>query len=110
MTPSARIPLKKVCHAFLNVAGWFLMVSRRGRSNLLICAFCAPLRFNCVWRSGSFIKDPTERGANADELFSLIADGTLKVEINQRYALCNVADAHRELASRKTIGSSILTI
>ena len=59
---------------------------------------------------GSFIKDPTERGANADELFSLIADGTLKVEINQRYALCDVADAHRELASRKTIGSSILTI
>ena len=59
---------------------------------------------------GNFIKDPAERGANADELFGLIADGTLKMEINQRYALSDVGTAHSDLAGRKTTGSSILTI
>lgn len=59
---------------------------------------------------GNFIKDPIERGANADELFGLIADGTLKMEINQRYALSDVGTAHSDLAGRKTTGSSILTI
>lgn len=59
---------------------------------------------------GNFIRDPAERGANANELFSLIADGKLKMEINQRYALSDAAKAHADLAGRKTTGSSILTI
>lgn len=59
---------------------------------------------------GNFIKDPGERGRNADELFGLIAAGTLKVEINQRYALADAAKAHADLAGRRTTGSSVLTI
>jgi NADPH2:quinone reductase len=59
---------------------------------------------------GNFIGDPEERGRNADELFGLIADGVLKVEINQRYALADVATAHADMAGRRTTGSSILTI
>jgi NADPH:quinone reductase len=59
---------------------------------------------------GNFIKDPDERGRNADELFGLIAEGVLKVEINQRYPLSDVAAAHADLAGRRTTGSSILTI
>ena len=59
---------------------------------------------------GNFISDPAERGRNADELFGLIADGTLKVEINQRYPLADVSAAHADLAGRRTTGSSVLTI
>ena len=59
---------------------------------------------------GNFIKDPAERGANADELFGLIADGHLKIEINQRYDLADAATAHSDMAGRRTTGSSILTI
>ena len=44
----------------------------------------------------------------ANELFSLIADGVLKVEVNQRYPLADAAKAHRALEARKTTGSTIL--
>lgn len=59
---------------------------------------------------GNFIRDPAERARNAEELFGLIADSTLKVEINQRYPLAEAARAHGDLAGRRTTGSSILTL
>ena len=59
---------------------------------------------------GNFIKDPAERARNADELFNLIAEGVLRVEINQRYALEDAAMAHADLAGRRTTGSSVLII
>ncbi len=59
---------------------------------------------------GNFIRDPEERQRNADELFGLIAAGTLKVEINQRYPLAEAARAHADLAGRRTTGSSVLTL
>ncbi len=58
---------------------------------------------------GNFIRDPAERQRNADELFGLIADGVLKVEINQRFKLAEAARAHADLAGRRTTGSSIFT-
>jgi NADPH2:quinone reductase len=42
------------------------------------------------------------------ELFDLIGSGKLKVEIDQRYPLADVARAHADLAARKTTGSSVL--
>lgn len=44
----------------------------------------------------------------AAELFSMIESKKLNVQINQRYALADVARAHRELESRSTTGCSIL--
>jgi NADPH2:quinone reductase len=44
----------------------------------------------------------------AAELFGMIESGKIKVNINQRYALKDVAQAHRDLESRKTTGSTIL--
>ena len=44
----------------------------------------------------------------AAELFSMVESGKIKININQRYALKDVAQAHRDLESRKTTGSSIL--
>ena len=56
-----------------------------------------------------FVKDPEVRARNAAELFGLIADGVLKVEINQRYQLSDAAQAHTDLEARRTTGSTILT-
>jgi len=55
-----------------------------------------------------FVRDPAIRARNAAEMFGLIEDGVLKVEINQRYALAEVATAHADLEGRKTTGSTIL--
>jgi NADPH2:quinone reductase len=44
----------------------------------------------------------------SDELFGLVANGTLQVRMNQRYALRDAAEAHRDLAARKTTGSTLL--
>lgn len=41
-------------------------------------------------------------------LFDLMANGVIRVCINQRYALKDAAEAHRDLESRKTSGSTIL--
>jgi len=38
----------------------------------------------------------------------MITDGHLNPHIGARYALADVADAHRDLEARKTVGSTIL--
>jgi NADPH2:quinone reductase len=47
---------------------------------------------------------------SARELFEVVASGKVKVEVQQRFALKDAADAHRALQDRKTTGSTILTI
>lgn len=44
----------------------------------------------------------------ASDLFSMVESGKIKINVNQRYALKDVAQAHRDLESRKTTGSTIL--
>ena len=44
-----------------------------------------------------YIADPAEKGALAGELFGHVAAGRIKIEINQRYALQDAAQAHRDL-------------
>ncbi len=46
--------------------------------------------------------------AIANDLFSMVTSGKLKIPINQRYALKDAAKAHRDLESRATTGASIL--
>jgi NADPH:quinone reductase len=47
--------------------------------------------------------------AMADDLFAVVQSGAVKIRIDQRYALADVAQAHRDLEARKTTGSSVLT-
>ena len=47
-----------------------------------------------------------ERGAR--ELFDVIGSGAVRIEIGQGYALQDVAQAHRDLEARRTIGSTVL--
>ena len=42
------------------------------------------------------------------ELFAVVGSGKVRVEINQSYALADVASAHRDLEARRTTGSTIL--
>src|SRR5690606_28639064 len=46
--------------------------------------------------------------AMAGELFDVVASGKVRVEINQRYALRDAAQAHRDLEGRRTTGSTVL--
>lgn len=46
--------------------------------------------------------------AMAAELFEMVGSGKVKIEINQRYALKDAQQAHIDLESRKTTGSTIL--
>jgi NADPH:quinone reductase len=44
----------------------------------------------------------------AADLFAMVVGGKVKIDVNQRYALKDVAQAHRDLEARKTTGSTIL--
>lgn len=57
-----------------------------------------------------YIADPAEKAELAAELFDHVAAGRIRIEINQRYALEDAVQAHRDLESRITTGSSIFVI
>jgi len=57
-----------------------------------------------------YIADPAEKTALALELFEHVAAGRIRIEINQRYELQDAAQAHRDLETRKTTGSSIFLV
>jgi len=46
----------------------------------------------------------------AGELFEMVANGKVKVEVKQRFPLADAAEAHRTLEARKTSGSTVFTI
>jgi len=46
--------------------------------------------------------------AHARDLFEVVENGAVKIEINQRYRLSEVAQAHRDLENRRTAGSTVL--
>jgi NADPH2:quinone reductase len=48
--------------------------------------------------------------AMADDLFAVVLSGAVKIRIDQRYALADAAQAHRDLEARKTTGSTVFTI
>ena len=57
-----------------------------------------------------YIADPAEKAALAAELFDHVGSGRIKVEIHQRYHLEDAVQAHRDLESRRTTGSSVFVI
>jgi NADPH2:quinone reductase len=54
--------------------------------------------------------DPADLQQSARALFDVVTSGKVKIEIGQRFALADAAEAHRALEGRKTSGSTILTI
>src|SRR5882724_2154000 len=62
-----------------------------------------PLLFHYIQR-----RDALE--ASANELFEVVASGKVRINVNQRFALKDAADAHKALEARATSGSTVLTI
>lgn len=77
-----------------------------------------PLELQTLTAKGSlFITRPTlltytasaaDLRQSSEDLFAKVLSGELKVEINQRYPLADVQQAHRDLEARKTTGSTVL--
>jgi len=95
------------------------------RRGLMVCVGTAsgpvpPFNPHMLARKGSlfmtrpaladYIADPVEKADLAAEVFGHIASGRIRIDINQRYALDEVVQAHRDLEARKTTGSSIFVI
>lgn len=77
-----------------------------------------PVDFGILSRKGSlfatrptlfdYYSSRTEIEAHAGRVLALVASGVLKVNIDQRYALKDAAQAHRDLEARRTTGSTVL--
>ncbi|MEV8563205.1 quinone oxidoreductase [Streptomyces sp. NPDC051917] len=122
LTDGAGVPLVLDSVGKDTFAGSLASLSRRG---LLVCFGTAsgpvpPIDAMQLAVQGSlfvtrpaladYIADPAERTALADELFEHVATGRIKIEINQRYALEDAEQAHRDLEAGRTTGSSVFVL
>ena len=55
-----------------------------------------------------YIKTRDELQGRADDLFARLAAGDIHAHVGQLMDLRNAAEAHRALASRRTIGATVL--
>jgi len=62
---------------------------------------CRPTLFH-------YISTKQELARRSRQLFKMIGDGKINIQINQTYELKDVARAHRDLEGRKTTGQTIL--
>lgn len=58
----------------------------------------------------NYTQDNGEYHHAIKQVFSLVEQGILSVEIGQTYALENAAQAHRDLEARKTTGATVLLV
>ena len=58
--------------------------------------------------TGSYFATKSELRTAAKALFDVIADGTVKITINQRFKLEEIQAAHRALEARETTGSTVI--
>jgi len=55
-----------------------------------------------------YIDTPEALARCSQELFDVVNDGSVKIHVEQRYALADAAQAHIDLEARKTVGSTVL--
>jgi NADPH2:quinone reductase len=69
-------------------------------------------RMGSLYLTGAGFADYTAERSEllerAGELFEVLKTGAVKVQVNQRYALADAAQAHRDLEGRRTTGSSVI--
>ncbi len=46
----------------------------------------------------------------ADEVFSMISSGKIKISIDSEYSLDNIKEAHRKLKNNEAVGSMIANV
>jgi len=59
---------------------------------------------------GTYVASAQAMQEAAADLFQQVVDGHIQVAIGQRFALEDVAEAHRALAERRTTGATVLTL
>jgi NADPH2:quinone reductase len=57
---------------------------------------------------GTHVVPRSRLEASAEEMFDHVLSGAIRIDIERRYALADAAQAHIDLAGRKTTGSSVL--
>lgn len=55
-----------------------------------------------------YTANTTDLHALAEKFFAVVADGRVKIHINQRYRLSELVQAHRDLEARITTGSTVI--
>jgi NADPH2:quinone reductase len=58
----------------------------------------------------TYIASRAELEASAAELFEVVGSGQVRIEVRQRFAIAEAAEAHRALEARETSGSTVLTV
>jgi NADPH2:quinone reductase len=61
-------------------------------------------------RVGDYYSTPEETREGISALFEMVVSGTVRPHIGARYPLREVAQAHRDLEARRTVGSTVLTV
>ena len=56
----------------------------------------------------SFVAEPAELRESARQFFNAVQQGSVRLDIGQRYPLADVQRAHRDLESRATTGATVL--
>jgi NADPH2:quinone reductase len=56
----------------------------------------------------TYVADDSDLYESGREVLEMVKSGKVKIEINQRYPLADVATTHRDLEQRKTTGTTIL--
>ena len=56
----------------------------------------------------TYVADDAALQANASDLFEMVRSGKVRIEVNQRYRLSEIVQAHRDLEGRKTTGSTVI--
>jgi NADPH:quinone reductase len=57
-----------------------------------------------------YIRSREELQSRARDLFSRLASGSIQAHVGLRLPLSEAAEAHRALASRRTIGATVLSV
>ena len=55
-----------------------------------------------------YLLSPEEIAWRMDDLVDVVSKGIVKIEVNQKYGLADAVQAHKDLESRKTTGSTVL--
>ena len=95
--------------AFAPVARWYSTAARRGPFRRASLAAAAAKSLKIV-RPGLFQENATRDTLRARSrgLFDVLESGAVAAHIGRRYALADVAEAHRDIEARRTTGQSVL--
>ena len=92
----------------LRIAGALQKLGVEPNDRVAVKPHAGPVLHAIHYLLGTQTREQLENSAR--ELFDIVGKGKVKIEVQQRFALKDAAEAHRALQGRKTTGSTILTI